>query len=73
MNTKKIEEINYYKDEPEFDIIQNIVGGYFTIIQLNDNKIMYVNEEGELRKLKINKKASEIVGFNIYGNVLIVG
>lgn len=73
MNTKKIEEINYYKDEPEFDIIQNIVGGYFTIIQLNDNKIMYVNEEGELRKLKINTKASEIVGFNIYGNVLIVG
>lgn len=73
MNTKKIEEINYYKDEPEFDIIQNIVGGYFTIIQLNDNKIMYVNEEGELRKLKINTKASDIVGFNIYGNVLIVG
>ena len=73
MNTKKIEEINYYKDEPEFDIIQNIVGGYFTIIQLNDNKIMYVNEEGELRKLKMNTKASEIVGFNIYGNVLIVG
>ena len=73
MNTKKIEEINYYKNEPEFDIIQNIVGGYFTIIQLNDNKIMYVNEEGELRKLKINTKASEIVGFNIYGNVLIVG
>tara|TARA_B100001057_G_scaffold409018_1_gene423468 strand:+ start:252 stop:473 length:222 start_codon:yes stop_codon:yes gene_type:complete len=73
MNTKKIEEINYYKNEPEFDIIQNIVGGYFTIIQLNDNKIMYVNEEGELRKLKMNTKASEIVGFNIYGNVLIVG
>ena len=73
MNTKKIEEINYYKDEPEYDIIHNIVDGYFTIIQLNDNKIMYVNEEGELRKLKINTKASEIVGFNIYGNVLIVG
>ena len=73
MNNKKIEEINYYKNEPEFDIIQNIVGGYFTIIQLNDNKIMYVNEEGELRKLKMNTKASEIVGFNIYGNVLIVG
>ena len=65
--------IYYYKDEPEFKTIQKIVGGYFTIIPLENNKIMFVNEEGELKKLKINKKATEIIGFNIYGIVIIVG
>ena len=34
---------------------------------------MYVNEEGELKKLKKNEKASEIINHQIYGNVLIVG
>tara|TARA_B110000037_G_C16678166_1_gene325570 strand:+ start:273 stop:377 length:105 start_codon:yes stop_codon:yes gene_type:complete len=34
---------------------------------------MYVNEEGELKKLKKNEKASGIINYPIYGNVLIVG
>lgn len=68
-----VKKIHYYKTEPDFETIQKIVGGYFTIIVLENNKTMYVNEEGELNKLKINKEASQIVGYNIYGNVLIVG
>ena len=31
-----------------------------------------VNEEGELQKMKVNQNATNIVGYNIYGNVLIV-
>ena len=70
---KSKKNIYYYEDEPDFKTIQNIVKGFFTIIIIDDNKKMYVNEEGELKKLKINKKASNIVGYNIYGNVIIVG
>ena len=33
---------------------------------------MYVNEEGELKKLPVNNEASKMVGFNVYGKVLIV-
>ena len=74
MNTSmENKEIIYYDIEPDITIIQKIVGGYFTIIPLTNNKLMYVNEEGELIQLQVNKKATEIVGYKIYGNVLIVG
>ena len=66
-------EIIYCDNEPDIKTIQKIVEGYFTIIPLIDNKLMYVNEEGELISLPINISASNIVGYNIYGNVLIVG
>ena len=69
----KNKEIVYFDEEPDFKDMQKIVGGYFTIIPLSSNKTMFVNEEGELRQLKINKKATEMVGYTIYGNVLIVG
>ena len=75
LETNKLEtnkEIIYYDNEPDIKIIQKIVGGYFTIIPLIDNKLMYVNEEGELINLPININATKIVGYNIYGNVLIV-
>ena len=67
-NTK----ITYFDTEPELNIIQKIVGGYFTIIPMKDKRIMFVNEEGELRKLPTNEEATEIIGYPIYGNVLIV-
>ena len=71
-NKIKPEEISYYDNEPDIKIIQEIVGGYFTIIPLIGNKLMYVSEEGELIRLPINVNATKIVGYNIYGNVLIV-
>ena len=66
-------EIFYYKTEPDIKNIQKIVGGYFTIIPLTNNKLMYVNEEGELKQLQVNENATKMVGYTIYGNVLIVG
>lgn len=48
METNKMEtnkEIIYYNNEPDIKTIQKIVEGYFTIIPLIDNKLMYVNEE----------------------------
>ena len=66
-------EITYYKNEPDIQTIQKIVEGYFTIIPLENNRLLYICEDGELRKLQINKKATELVGYEIYGNSLIVG
>tara|TARA_B100001093_G_scaffold498082_1_gene545750 strand:- start:835 stop:1071 length:237 start_codon:yes stop_codon:yes gene_type:complete len=72
-NSIENKEISYYKTEPNIKTIQKIVGGYFTVIPLSNNKLMYVNEEGELRQLKVNIEASRLVGYSIYGNVIIVG
>lgn len=66
-------KVVYYKDEPEIEVINQIVDGYFAIIPLEDNKTMYVNEEGETQSLPINEEASKIAGQTVYGNVLIVG
>ncbi|VVU95145.1 Domain of unknown function (DUF3846) [seawater metagenome] len=65
-------EITYFDTEPELNIIQKIVGGYFTIIPMTDKRLMLVNEEGELKKLPTNEEATKIMGYPIYGNVLIV-
>ena len=69
---KEDKEVYYFDKEPELSVIQKIVNGYFEIINLPDNLSMYVNEQGILMGLPINKKASEIAGFKIYGKVLIV-
>lgn len=69
---KEDKEVYYFDKEPELSVIQKIVNGYFEIISLPDNSSMYVNEQGILMGLSINKKASKIAGFKIYGKVLIV-
>jgi hypothetical protein len=64
-------QVIYTNIEPNHEYINNLVGGYFTSISLGNNKIMYMNEDGETIKLPINDEASSIVGYTIYGNVLI--
>ena len=71
--SKKKTKVHYLKKEPDFETIQKKIGGYFTIVIIDDNKQMYIREDGELVKLQINKKASDIIGYNIYGDVIIVG
>tara|TARA_B110000908_G_C10247125_1_gene449512 strand:+ start:2360 stop:2581 length:222 start_codon:yes stop_codon:yes gene_type:complete len=73
MESTEIKIVNYSIEEPKLETIQKIVGGYFTIIPLPDGKMMYVNEEGALIHLNINKEASIITGFPVFGNVIIVG
>ena len=69
----KEKTIFYYQEEPDLETIQKTVEGYFTMIHLQDKRMMYVNEEGALKNLPVNQEASEIAGFKIYGKVLIIG
>ena len=73
---KNITQINYLEDDPGCDEINKFLGGNFTVIQLGipslSDSIMYVREEGELLNLPLNTKATEMVGFDIYGKALII-
>lgn len=56
--------------------LQNLVGGYIETISVSTNQLMVINEEGKLRKLPFNQKATEIALENsvidaIVGDVLI--
>lgn len=57
--------------------LNEIVDGYIEIVWLPNDEIMVVNEDGKLRKLPVNQKATEIYfnAFNypdiIVGDVLL--
>lgn len=51
--------------------LQGVVDGYIEIVRLRDGRIMVVNEEGRLRGLKHNGKASVMAADYIVGNVLV--
>lgn len=76
--TIKSIEVNSLKD------LQSHVGGYIESLPIRDKAhSLYVNEEGKLRRLPINKRALEIAkkqfGVNlapedfVVGNMIIVG
>ncbi len=39
--------------------LQGAVGGYIEGVHLEDGRLMYVNEDGLMKKLPVNEKASE--------------
>ncbi len=65
--------ITYFKDEPAWETLQEIVGGYVTMVPTHDGRTMYVNEDGLMRELPPNTKAFEMTGRLIVGNVAVVG
>ncbi|MAD48690.1 MAG: hypothetical protein CMQ53_04970 [Gammaproteobacteria bacterium] len=72
-NKEKKEKIVYYfEKEPTLKKIQEIVNGYITIIYLSNNRTMYVNEDGILLKLPLNKEASKLAGFEVYGKAIVI-
>ena len=46
----------------ELEEMQKLVGGYIEFIYLHDGRIMVINEEGKMKRLPYNFKAS------LYGN-----
>ena len=51
--------------------LQKAVDGYIEIVYLQDDDIAVVNEEGIIRKMPHNINASIMVGFPVFGDVLI--
>lgn len=53
--------------------LNEFVGGYIEIVYLNDGRLMVVNEEGKLKALPINVRATALYGSVdiITGNALI--
>jgi hypothetical protein len=54
------------------DQLQEFVGGYIERVQIGPNRDMICNEEGRLRGLKLNNKASSMAQQTIVGDVLVV-
>ena len=69
---KKPKTIFFFDKEPALKTIQEIVNGYITILYLGDGRTMYVNEDGILLNLPINKKASKMVGFEVFGKAIVI-
>lgn len=50
--------------------LQKIVGGLIEIVQLDEDRIMVINEEGKLLGLPINEFATEV--YRVYNNTMDV-
>lgn len=73
--------IQSYPESPSLADMQELVGGYIELVDLNDTKYMVVNEEGYVYKLPYNTMANQILSiyrpelakFNsIFGNVFLI-
>jgi hypothetical protein len=74
------EELLEPKNGRKFSLeeLQGVVGGYIQLIELDDNRMLVVNEEGQLKGLKVNKIASDILrtsrpNFDPFGGNILVG
>ena len=70
-----IEEITLVDRDGDGDRLkqlQEAVNGYIELLYINPkkNEVMVVNEEGLLRRLPVNRRASKLAGQTIRGNVL---
>jgi len=53
--------------------LQELVGGYIQIVPTNDGRQMVLNEEGKLKGLLINPRATHLTRGVVADNDLIVG
>jgi hypothetical protein len=62
-----------FKQEPSLEEMQGVVGGYIEAVHILDvpGKVMIVNEEGRLKHLPLNIKASTMARQEIVGDVLV--
>ena len=72
MKTNKEKTIYYFKKDPGYETLKTITQGWFTFLRTIDNKTIVMNEEGEIKRLPINKEASNLFGIKIYGNIAII-
>ena len=64
-------DFSFLQHKVDLKYIQQAIGGYFAVIMMEDGRIMYVNEDGKFLNLEINSEATAIMGYPIYGTVII--
>lgn len=57
---------------PTLQEAQEIVGGYVQMLTLDDGSQMLMDEDGRMKDLPVNDKASLLAGQVIRGNVLVL-
>ncbi len=78
MNSATIIRVNGKEEKldhrPSLAEAQQIVGGYIELLSADD-KTLVVNEEGRLKRLPINNKATALYSYKSYilGNVIVLG
>lgn len=65
------EEIENYPSDSLVQL-QEAVGGYIEVVYTKMGQVIIVNEEGLLRSLPFNSKASKIAKHTIVGDVLLM-
>ena len=55
----------------ELDELQEAIGGYIELVSLASGKLLIVDEEGLLKSLPINTKASMLARKPIVGTVIV--
>jgi len=69
-------EFKTVKDLPSLEEMQKFVGGYVEALQLKNGHTLYVNEDGRIKNLPVNKMATAfwdatyVNGGPIVGNVI---
>lgn len=53
-------EVKGYDRKDELDWLQTAVGGYIEVVTASESVTFIVNEEGKLKGLPINKRATEL-------------
>jgi len=73
MAKMKLKVINKKENQPTLEEAQEFVGGWVERISLKNGNIMLIDEEGKLKNLDVNQKATDhwIKSFGI--NDVIVG
>ena len=59
------------EERPSLEQAQAIIGGWVEMIYVGDMQVL-VDEEGLLKQLPINEKASDMFGRPLYGPVLVL-
>lgn len=71
MKNQFIGALSHASEKPTLETAQEIIGGYIEMIQVGDMQVL-MDEEGLIKQLPINERASEMFGRPIYGPVLIL-
>jgi len=63
------------KNGSEFSLeeLREFVGGYVEFVPTKDNQLMVLNEEGQIHRLPVNTKATELISGVVANDDLIVG